>query len=208
MKLSILTHLLITERERPRAAAKGAGFGIPAMMEREALYKNADPVLGSGSRGQFLVTPQTRDGFYRYALSPCPFETENGILAQLHETVWNEGVRRGWSNRAPTVLAGLKVMKDFGLIPKSIVIPLSLAATFCPPEIEVEEGQISSVGGVSVLVGPLPEGSALIAAEPALVGVYTRIGDYLGLQLYGVSKTLVVVRDVGDRVCRVGEQAT
>lgn len=205
MTLSILSHLLVTERERPRAA-RGVGLAIPAMMEREAPYENADPVLGSGSRGQFLVTPRTRDGVYRYALANCLVENEGAIFPQLHQTLWAEGERRGWSNRATSVLKGLQMMKAAQVTPKAVVISSNLVKTFCPPEYDVGEGRVTIVGGVSVMVtAHLPEGEAIIATAPPRVGVYTRMGDHLGLQLYSVSQTLVVVRDVGSGIRSMGD---
>lgn len=203
MTLSVLSHLLVTERERPRAA-RGAGFAIPAMLERDAPFEAADPVMGSGSRGQFLVTPRTRDGVYRYALSTCPVENENDLILQLHATLWSEGERRGWSNRASTVSQALQAMSSRGLQAKTLIIPLSLAETICP-EANIQEGKVCVIGELNVLVADFADGEALVATSPPRVGVYTRVGDYLGLQLYNVAQTMMVVRDgLGSGVRSVG----
>lgn len=188
--LSVLSHLLLTERHRPRAA-RGGGFSVPAMMEREAPGE-VDPVVVSNTRGDFVQTRKTSEGLYRFAFFPCPIEEEGKTLAHLFQTLWAMSTTSKWSNRYQDVREALKAMKASPIEPKTVVLPKGLAETFAGQALP--DGRVLVVEGLHVLVAPLPERSAIVAAQPTRLGVYTRVGDRVGLQLYNVPQTLMLVQ--------------
>jgi len=84
------------------------------------------------------------------------------------------------------------------------VIPSDVVAEICGEGFTIEaaeqamttQGFVAEVSGLKVLIAPLLKGAALLTASPPLVGVYTRVGDYLGLQLCNAHQNIVVVNDV------------
>lgn len=191
--LSVLSYLLLTERHRPRAAS-GSGFATPVMMERES-PEGSDPCLVSTTRGGFVVTRRTLEGAYRFAFFHCPIEREGEVVTNLYRAVWDHSTTLGWGNRFRTPREALAAMRDTPA--KTVILPRSLAESFAPGQ-EIPEGKVTIVNGLHVLVAPLPEQSAIVASAPATLGVYTRVGDHLGLQLTAVRQRLMVVGPDGN----------
>jgi hypothetical protein len=194
MTLSLLSHVLLTERHRQRAAS-GGGFSVPAMMEREG-PASADPVLVSTTRGTFVQTRRTTEGFYRFAFFRCPLEDEGEVLVRIHDTVWNLSAASRWGNRFRTPREAILRMRSSQLQPKAVILSRTLAESFAGQE--VPEGKVTLVDGLHVIVAPLPQDSAIVTAAPTVLGVYTRVGDHIGLQLYNVQQTLMVIKNDGN----------
>jgi len=186
VSFSALSHLLVTERLRQRAASRG-GFSIPAMEERD-VPENVEPILSTNMRGDFLMVKRGTLGNARYAFFKCPPALEGAVVTRLFETLGNLASVSGWSNVFGTVLEAVDAMRLTPFAPKTIVIPT--------PD-ELPEGVATSIQGLQVVTAPLPQGCGLVATQPTSLGVYTRVGDHLGLQLYNVSRTLMVVRPNG-----------
>jgi hypothetical protein len=178
--------MLVTERLRQRASSRG-GFSVPAMEERQ-VPENIDPILASSMRGVFLQVRRGLGGVARFGFFACPPSDENLVLERLYDTVLGKAEANGWPTLFGSIPEALSGMRVNGVAPKTIVIPVLHT---------MSEGDTASVQGLQVVTGSLPQGCALVAASPAALGVYTRVGDHLGLQLYSVSKTLMVVRPNG-----------
>lgn len=190
MSLSVLAHLLSTERYRQRAAPLG-GFSTPVMLERE-VPEGLESILATNARGSFMPTRRNQEGVARYGFFVCPLEREEDVLLRLFETVWSMSLSGSWGNRFSSVAEAVAAMRATSLPPKTIIIPSSSASALCGQELPA--GRITVVDGVQVVTSSLPEGSAIVATIPAALGVYTRVGDHLGLQLYNLQQTLMVVR--------------
>lgn len=202
MRVSALERLLITERQRPRAAT-GGGFSVPVMLER-AVSVHEEPLLVSNTKGQFVQTRRNSEGMGRYGFFYCPLGQERAVVVRLHAAVEDISKTLGWSNRATTVHEGIQKFVSLRVEPKAIVIPTDVVVEICGEGFTIEtaeqamvtQGFVAEVSGLKVLVAPLLKGTALLTAAPSLVGVYTRVGDYLGLQLCNVRQNIVVVNDV------------
>ena len=86
--------------------------------------------------------------------------------------------------------------------PKSLVVSEKQIAGFLGPDFDLEaarramstQGFVTVVDGMQVLLSSLPEGFALVAGSPSALGIYTRVGDHLGLLLQRVDRVVMVVR--------------
>lgn len=198
MPYTVIEHLLVTERVHQRAARSG-GFSVPAMNERSADPSHA-PFLVTNMRGGFIPTRASMTQCVRYGFSEVPAGTDNTLLASLHKTLYDLSSGKGWSNRATTVQGAVTMLQSFGYKPSAVVVGRH-AMTEILPNVTVEQaqeqmwgqGHLAEVDGMKVYFSDLPDKAALIATIPALLGVYTRIGDYLGLCLQRVDRHLVVV---------------
>jgi hypothetical protein len=190
VSFSIFSHLLVAERHRQRAASE-VGFSIPVMSER-FVPPEAEPLLATTARGRFIRTPRNQEGMARYGIFPCPLEEEPLLLGRLHEALWECSEAEGWANRFSTVGEALDFMRASPYAPKILVLPESVLAQW-----GAQETIVGELEGMLVLSSTLPVGMALLTAHPASVGVYTRVGDHLGLQLTGVNHTVAVVRADG-----------
>ncbi len=193
---SIWDLLLKPERYRQRAAPDG-GFSVPMMMERDVELKQS-PFLVTNTRGNFVPSPRGKDGKGRYGFFHCPVADEGNLLPLLQVNLETMARAPGWPTPAATVSEAVKRLVK----PCSIILSDPLIATICgegftPDHVATLmkiQGHIAIVDGMQILAGALRPGSALVTVEPEDLGVYTRVGDYLGIQLFDVRRTIVVVR--------------
>lgn len=199
MSFSTLSHLLITERERSRAAPAG-GFSRPIGQFRE-VPTEVSSILASNTRGAFVQAVRNREGAVGYGFFECPLSEEPVVVTRLHQTVWDLAAANGWPNRASSLEEARAILPSA----HTLVIPFGLVEQVCggtlAPEVLSEvmqaQGYLRVMGELRVMVGQLPDNCMLLAASPPALGVYTRLGDHLGLQLYNVQQTLVVIRTHG-----------
>jgi len=189
MNLSILAHLLVTERYRQRAAPSG-GFSVPFMSERE-VPQETEPLLVTNARGSFVPTRRSREGIARFGFSGCPLESESILLGRLYSALGVLSVESGWNNRFTTTNSAIEFMRASSSKPKNLVISDNLVSQFTTSS---SEGLVGIVDGIQVLSAKLPLGGALLFTTPPNLGVYVRIGDYLGLQFYNVRQNITVIK--------------
>jgi hypothetical protein len=188
MNLSILAYLLVTERHRQRAAS-GGGFSVPVMSERE-VPPEAEPMLVTTARGGFLQTRRNREGMARFGFSVCPLESESTLLGRLYSALGSLSEGSNWGNRFSSAPAAIEYMQASPFKPKNLVVSEDLVSRF-----STETGElVGNIGDIRVLSAKLPMGGALLFTAPTALGVYVRIGDNLGLQLYNVRQTVVVIK--------------
>lgn len=199
MAFTALERILQTERLRQRAAQQG-GFSIPALLERKA-----DPseglFLASNMRGGFLVTRPSKDGVVRFGYSCVPVGTDDTLLKALVANLAITAETENWSNRCTSIQDGLAQLQAFGYRPYAITLSPSLLPSVLP-DVSVEDAwsrmradsQVAEIDETLILLADLPEGWACITAHPSLLGVYTRIGDYVGVLLSRANTSIVVVR--------------
>ena len=197
LKKTALERLLVTERHRRQAnESTFTGFAVPAISER-TLDAGVEPLAVSDARGNLVTTKQSRArGVARYGFFNCTTEEEGPLLPRFFEALWGMSVTNGWGNRCTSMAEAAAKMR---LEPRSIVVPYGLVEKVSSltraesDRLMALQGYISC-GEQQVLVADLPEGHAIIAAAPPLLGFYTRIDDCLGLLLTRVDQTLFLVR--------------
>jgi hypothetical protein len=187
MNFSIFSYLLVAERLRPRADS-GAGFSIPALSER-GVEDGLDPILVTNARKGFVVTRKNREGMARFGFSLCTLEEEPELLVTLVQQIVKMSIQGGWSNRFSSVGEAIDAMKASRFKPKNLVLPRGVISRFTDAD-GVQHGKVE---GLQLLSTDLPEKCAILVADAPALGVYTRVGDYIGLQLYNVDKTFAVI---------------
>jgi hypothetical protein len=187
MSFSILSYLFATERVRPRGAT-GAGFAVPAMSER-GVPDGLDPILVTNARGEFVVTKKNREGMARFGICPCSLEAEPVLFSALVQHLQRMSIERAWSNHFESVGAAVRFMSGSRFKPKSLVLPRGVISRFTDSD-GVNHG---SVEGIQLLSTDLPNKLAILTTDAPALGVYVRVGDYVGLQLYNVDRTLAVI---------------
>lgn len=201
MGYSALSRILLTDRRRQRQAAVGAGFSVPAMGEIKA-SEDVVPLLASNMRQTFVPTRRSVEGFARYGFSPCPVEEEPRVLSELYRVLLELSTREGWANRCSGLPQAIERLRSAGLEPRSMVIPVQTLRDVCGPDQDLEaaqrsmaiKGHVAVVDGIQVLLSNLPQGAALVCAAPEVVGLYTRVGDHLGVLVQRVNRAIMVVR--------------
>lgn len=203
MAFSPLARMLLTERHRQRAATMG-GFASPAIQERK-IEEGAMPLLVTNARGGFVEFPRlTREGCARYGFSLIPVSQEDVLLGVLYRAVSELSTRHGWLNRCRGVPEAVDRLRSAGLEPRSLIIPESMLPVVMDPGYDLTavrrlatlRGFVGVVDGMQVMLSNLPEGAAIVAAGAPHVGIYTRVGDHLGLLLQRVNRIMVIARDL------------
>lgn len=187
MSFSIFSYLLVAERLRPRADS-GAGFSVPALSER-GVGDGLDPILVTNARREFRVTRKNREGMARFGFSLCTLEQEPSLLVDLIRQVVTLSTQGGWANRFESVGGAIESMRASRFKPKNLVLPSGVIGRFTNED-GVHHGKVE---GIQLLSTDLPNKFAILVADAPALGVYTRVGDYIGLQLYNVDKTLAVI---------------
>lgn len=185
----------ILEPDRRRARSAKVGLSVPIMLEREVLPQDA-PILSSNRSGEFVQVGISREGFARYAFFPCPLDKEPEVVARLHRTL----VTRGQAKATVAEAVG-----TLPIPPQALILPIgdvhqALGKGISEEDIHVQmikQNHVAVVNGLRIVASPgLTSGQAIVAASPAATGTYTRIGDFLGIQLLQVLKTIVAVGNV------------
>lgn len=195
MPRSALEGLLITERKRQQVPLDPThgDFSIPAFRERD-VEREAEPFLATNMRGTFVEVARSKTrGTVRHSFSECPLDQEGALVAELYRVL----SERPWAVRCNTIAEATSRILE----PRSLVVPFTLLEKACGESVSVEDaekmmmlqGHVTEVSGMRVMMAPLPDDAALVAAAPPLLGFYTRIGDWLGLLLQGLDRTMVVV---------------
>jgi len=184
MILSTLSHLLTTERGSKRASS-GVGFSTPLMSER-FLEMGVEPLLITNTKGVFISSRRGSEGLVRSGFSLVPLEKEDQVLSSLFWSLRSTSEKFGWGNRYSSVPQAIEGMKEKGSTPKTLVVSTSLTLG--------EEPVTGKFGEITIISSSiLPKDCALVTADPSLLGVYIRVGDYLSVQLYRVDQTTSVV---------------
>lgn len=196
-KKTALERLLVTERHRRRSDESAqAGFAVPAITER-ALDVALEPLAVTDARGGLVATKVSRArGVARYGFSECTAEEEGSLLPRFFDALWRMSEAHGWQNRCTSLAEASARMQ---LEPRSIVVPYSWIEKVSGMSREDADRLMSLNGYISkgeqqILVADFPEGQALVAASPPLLGFYTRIDDRLGVLMTNVDRTVFLVR--------------
>ncbi len=206
MKISILERLLHAERHRPKLDNSGS-FVTPKAMSF-ATDPQQGPWVTSLSKGQFAPTHQDKNGFVAQAFTECPLEEEGRLLRELYGTLTTlRGVFR-WTNVCRTIVEAKQRMVSAGYETKNLVVPFADLAEIVGSSLTLEEaemlmltqGCVADVGGVKILTvgNELPKGSAILSTLPAIVGVYNRVYDHVGVTIFQADRSLVLVSDEVD----------
>ena len=175
--LTPLAQLFITERHRPRAGV--VGHSVPLASEIDVVDRALDPVLITSTRGTFLESRVSRMGYVRFGFSECPLEREGALVLELHRQLVRCAEAKGWDCVAACPADAAARMRMKGETPFHLV---------AGPWLEEEE-----VGGARVLDVGLPSGIALLVTSPVRAGLYTRIGDHVGVIAHCVDRYFVAV---------------
>lgn len=193
-----LERLLTTERLRQRAAPNG-GFSVPALHE-VSLTGDVNPLLASNMKGSFLPTKVSAKGLARYGFSHIPVGADDVLLRELHRTLYALSIQENWTNRCKSIREAQERLQSFSLEVKTLIVGPSRLAEIAPG-LSLQDAwaemrrnsAVAIVEDITVLLADLPEGAALVATAPSLVGSYTRVGSYLGVLLRSVHRNIVVV---------------
>lgn len=200
MPYAALERMLRPERFRQKAAARG-GFSTPGMCFTE-VGEDAQPLLASNMRGTFMPTRRNAEGLAPFGFSHVPLGHEGPILNELHRILWGLSLQANWGNRCSAVPEAVERLQATGIEPKSLVVSESQVATLLGPGFDLNaarramsiQGYVTVIDGMQLLLSDLAENLAIVAGSPSSVGIYTRVGDHLGMLLQRVDRAIMVVR--------------
>jgi hypothetical protein len=199
--VSALATILRPERYPQRLAKSGGNFlSVPVLSEHAVEVKDG-PFLVTNMRGSLVVTRRSLTmGVVRYGFSEVPLADESALLGKWWQQYHTASVANNWGNRCSTVVEGLNRMRSLRFEPKYVVLPKAEFLTGEKEEEQVErltlaQGFVADMGDVKVLLADLPKGAALVTTEPMLVGLYTRVGDSLGVVFRCADQSVMVVGD-------------
>ena len=191
---TVLERLLSTERIKQRAGK--VGHSTPALQERPASFEEG-PFLASNMRRAFLPTKMSAAGVVRFGFSEVPLGEDDQLLVALHQSISSLSS----AGRCTSINDAMNRLRHHHLEPRTVVLPESWLPEICGPDFDPStartlmdtQGFVAKIDEMQVLVADLPTDKAFVATTPALVGVYTRIADYLGLLFFRADRSIVAV---------------
>lgn len=201
--MKVLANILRPERFRQRVASSTVGtlsghnMTVPALSELKA-DRDIEPLLVTNMRRTFVLTRCSSTGIARYGFSEVPIDEEDSILSELYVNLLTIGAQKHWDNRCKTALEGVEGMRVRGLEPKFLILSKADIVGSDGESNDLErlamvQGHVADLEGVQVLLADLPKGAAMVTAAPSLLGVYTRVGDHLGVLIQNADSTIRVV---------------
>lgn len=200
MAFTALERMLVTERHQQRAAR--VGHSIPALQERPS-SKDEGPFLATNMKRGFLPTRLSSASTVRFGFSTVPLGEDDLLLVSLHQAI----SALSPEGRCTSIPDAMSRLRTNNYEPRTIVLPEAWLPEICGPDFDVTtakklmgtQGYVSQVDEMQILVADLPSDKAFVASAPALVGIYTRIADYLGLLLFRADRAIVAVtRGLGE----------
>lgn len=175
--LTLLSHLFVAERHRLKAG--DVGFKVPLMSEIDVSDRSIEPLLVTSARGTFMPTVVSKLGYVRFGFSKCQPDQEPGLLVEFHRALVERSRANAWGNVVSTLEEGVGLMR-------SLNIPLVFVLS------SVDDPKLAEDGFVNLRC-PLPSGSALISTRPEVAGLYTRVGDSVGIVAHNCDTSFVAV---------------
>ncbi len=196
MKLSILERVLTSQRAERRMV--GVGEYVPPVAAQVSCAADTGPWLSTSSKG--VLTPTSHRGNHvLQAFFECYLEEEDDLLGKWFDQLKAHSETFGWSNRAPTPAAGVKTMLAMGVQPKFLVMPfedMNLGISEeAADKVSLSKGCVVETEGLKVISArhALPSGCAMLFADRAETGHYTRVADFLAITLCRADRSVLLV---------------
>lgn len=196
MKLSILERVLTPQRTERRMI--GVGEYIPPVAAQVSCTADTGPWLSTSSKG--VLTPtRNRGDHVLQAFFECHLEEEDDLLGEWFNQMSAHSETLGWSNRAPTPAAGVKAMLGMGVQPKFLLMPFEDMNLDMSEEdadkVSLSKGCVVETEGLKVISArhALPSGCAMLFADRAETGHYTRVADFLAVTLCRADRSVLLV---------------
>ena len=206
---TVLGRLLVPERhnmrmpEKLEASVRSGVSSRPILNELE-VQEDVGPLLVTNAARRFVPTKRSAvRGVARYGFSEVPLEEEPQLVIELYMTLLDFSLRNHWANRCNSVSEAVTRLRGAGLTPTFLVVPESVLPDICDASFDPEwaaqmmkaQGYVATVDNMQVMTADLPPGAALVCLDPKLTGLYTRVGDYLGIMIQRADRAIMVVGD-------------
>lgn len=186
---------LATILESSRAHTRQVSNKIPTILSLD-FNSNVSPCVSSTGRGTFLISSQSATGTCRFGFSDVLL-TEEGIFVQeLASKLKAFGEQQQWDNTAPSIEEAVAKLAQRGLKARYAIFPRTVFSEEDSSKWEVEK--IATMGkyvklGVDILVTDTTYGIPFVVVGPKDLGVYIRIGDYVGTLIKNADRNVVLV---------------
>jgi hypothetical protein len=206
---TVLGRLFVPERrnmrmpEKLQASIRSGVSSRPALNELE-VPDDVEPLLSTNAARQFVQTRRSSvRGTARYGFSEVPVDEEEQLVIELYMSLLDFSLKNQWGNRCNSVTEAVTRLRGLGLEPALLVVPESVLPDICGPDFDPKwasqmmkaQGYVATVDDMQVMTADLPPGAALVSTHPEFAGLYTRVGDYLGLMIQRADRAIMVVGD-------------
>jgi len=206
---TVLGRLFVPERrnmrtpEKLQASIRSGVSARPALNELE-VPEDVEPLIVTNAARQFVPTRRSvTRGVARYGFSEVPVEEEEQLVIELYMSLLDYSLRNRWGNRCNSVTEAVARLRRSELEPALLVVPESVLPDICGPDFDPTwaaqmmkaQGYVATVDNMQVMTADLPAGAALVSTHPESSGLYTRVGDYLGIMIQRADRAFMVVGD-------------
>lgn len=209
MPVSILSRVLVCERHNMRMpekveASMRSGVSTRPLFNEVVVSEDVEPLLVTNADRRFVPTRRSSTrGVARFGFSEVSLDEEPAILAEMYMSLLDISLSHGWSNRCNSVSEAVDRLRGSSIEPAFLIVPESVLPDICGPQYDaaqtagrmMRQGYVAVVDKMKVLPADLSPGSALVLAAPSFFGLYTRVGDYLGVMIQRADRSVMVVGD-------------
>jgi hypothetical protein len=208
MPVSILGRVCVSERRNMRMSenldVSMRGSTTRPILNEVDVPEDVHPLLVTNADRRFVTTTRSASrGCARYAFSEVPLEEEGVFVVEMYMSLLEISLSRGWTNRCNSVADAVNRLRNSLIEPAFLIVPETVLPEICGPDYDpaqtavlmMRQGHVAVVDNMQVLPSDLPPGSAMVLAEPNTFGMYTRVGDYLGVMIQRADRSVMVVGD-------------
>jgi hypothetical protein len=173
-------------------------------MNEIPVEEDVEPLLVTNAARRFVPTIRSKTrGIARYAFSDVPLEDEPALFAELYMSLLEASLVNGWKNRCSSVVEAVDRLAADDFEPGFLMVSAEKIPDICGPDYDsavveqlmMTQGYVTVVNGIKVLPAELSPDAAVVTASPEMLGLYTRVGDFLGIMLQRVNRSIMVVGD-------------
>lgn len=164
-------------------SSMGSGRSARPLLNEIALSDNDGPFLATNAASTFVLTRRSSTrGVVRYGFSKVPLDEESHLIPELYMSLLSISWVERWQNRCNTIRDGVSRMVRNSLEPLNLMV-------------SKESEEKLNLPNIKVIPSDLAPGCALLTASRSLSGLYSRVGDYLGVMVLRADTAWMVIGD-------------
>jgi len=206
---TVLGRLFVPDRrnmripEKLEASIRSGVSSKPVLNELE-VQEDVEPLIVTNVSRHFVATRRSAvRGTARYGFSEIPIDEEDNFVVELYMSLLDFSLKNQWRNRCNTVMEAISRFRGSDLEPVFFVVPEAVLPEICGSDFDPgwaaqmmkAQGYVATVDNMQVMTADLPPGAALVSTHSEVAGLYTRVGDYLGIMVQRADRAFMVVGD-------------
>jgi len=182
-----------------------SGVSSRPLLHEVPVEEECEPLLATNSMGLFVSTRRSVSrGVARFGFFELPLSEEPSLFPSFYMSLHEYSAVNNWKNRFSNLSDAFKFLGSNSLEPSYLLLPPSRIASILGKEYNEEEvnglllhqGYITTLDGARIVPADLHDEGAILTSTPSMVGMYTRVRDYMGVLILRASTSIAIIDEV------------